>query len=117
MKGEEIVNAKISSTRLGYEDHGIFSADLQLDYGSSGQGFGGIAMDGWNEEKKEREGWPHGITFIGQLLHAVGAETWEALPGLHIRVKRRDGLARAVGHIIENKWFDIDEFIKIKGGE
>ena len=40
MRESSQANAKITSTHLGQEDHGIFTAWLQLDYGGSGQGFG-----------------------------------------------------------------------------
>ena len=32
--------AKIESTHLGYEDHGILTAHLYVDYGGSHQGIG-----------------------------------------------------------------------------
>ena len=37
----EIRNAVIQSTMLGYEDHGILTCFLHLDYSGAGQGFGG----------------------------------------------------------------------------
>lgn len=41
MKG----NAKIKSTMLGFEDHGIMTCFLQLEQASSGQCFGGYRLD------------------------------------------------------------------------
>ena len=42
---EEIKNAIITGTYLGIEDHGILTFWLYLDYGGSGQGFGGYQLD------------------------------------------------------------------------
>ena len=41
---EEIKNAIITGTYLGIEDHGILTFWLYLDYGGSGQGFGGYQL-------------------------------------------------------------------------
>ena len=41
-------NAIIEATALGPEGHGIFSAYLTLNYGGSGQAFGGYALDKHN---------------------------------------------------------------------
>ena len=38
-------NAKIKSTKLGYEDHGILTCFLILEQESSSQGFGGYRLD------------------------------------------------------------------------
>ena len=40
----ETKNAVIESARLTTDDHGCLSAWLMLDYGGSGQGFGGCAL-------------------------------------------------------------------------
>ena len=63
----EIVNARIRSTTLGVEDHGIFTAWLNLDYGGSGQGFGGWALDGKpvkRDAHSRRPGTAYGCEFI-----------------------------------------------------
>jgi hypothetical protein len=41
----EMELATIVSTSLGREDHGIFTFMLDLDYGGSGQGAGGYALN------------------------------------------------------------------------
>ena len=38
-------NAKIRSTHLGKEDHGIMTAYLSLDFGGGCQSFGGFAFE------------------------------------------------------------------------
>lgn len=62
--------AKITKTFLGYEDHGIFTFALTLDYGGSGQGAGHIVL---GDEHTDR--------FIKGVLSACGVDSWEQIPG------------------------------------
>ncbi len=108
----ETKNAKITSTMLGIEDHGILSCMIYLDYGGSGQGFGGYAMDQWSERHGRRIGAAYGAEFILRVLHAVGVERWEDLPGKHVRVRSTYSKVHAIGHIIEDRWFSPDDLAK-----
>jgi len=45
---------------------------LFLDYGGSGQAFGGYALDEWDESKGCRVGTSYGLQFIKEVLAAVG---------------------------------------------
>ena len=91
----EIRNARIKSTSLGREDHGIMTCYLHLDYGGSGQGFGGYVMG---------EG-AYGVNFITGILDTLEVSSWEKLPGTHLRVKASDSKVEYIGHIINDKWF------------
>lgn len=90
-------NATIESTRLGSEGHGILTIFVNLDYGGSGQSFGGHDLR------------PEGalLKWVENILRVVGAARWEDLVGLHCRVRRDNprGPVVAIGHIIEDKWF------------
>lgn len=90
----ETKNAIIESTMLGYEDHGILTYFLHLNYGGSGQGFGGYKL-----------GAEYTTKVIEGILKAVGVEKWEDLKGKHVRVNILQGKIEAIGHIIEDKWF------------
>lgn len=83
--------AKIRSTSLGYEDHGIFTACLDLDYGGSGQGAGLYALDQYDEETKERHGTAGGMDFIIGVMAACGVSTWEKVAGRTVIALREDG--------------------------
>lgn len=99
----QIQNGKIDSTMLGYEDHGILSFNIHLDYGGSVQGFGGIVLGKEN------------IITLFKGMQRIGFESWESLKGTLVRVEREDGYAGkiiGIGHIIENKWFYIGEIMK-----
>lgn len=94
--------AKIESTMLGTEDHGIFTAYLFVTYGGSGQGIGGYGLDEYSEEEKRRKGTAYGMEFVTRLMRACGVSSWEKLAGRTIYVlKDSDRLhARVLG--VEN---------------
>ena len=83
--------AKITKTALGYEDHGIFTAWLSLDYGGGGQGAGGYALDEYDEPKKRRVGHKCGMDFIIGVLAACGVDSWEKVAGRTVIALREDG--------------------------
>lgn len=92
----EIVNAKIESTNLGFEGHGVFSFMLHLDYGGGGQGFGGYALGGEYTNQ-----------VIKGILKTLDVENWEDLPGTFVRVKREQrGKIHEIGHLLDDKWFN-----------
>jgi|SRR3972149_1296728 len=79
--------AKIESTFLGFEDHGIFTAWLTLDYGGSGQGVG---LHTLSYNKDGHIGAPGGINYIIRILKACGVEEWGKLKGRTIYVIKED---------------------------
>lgn len=95
---------------LGYEDHGILTYFLYLDYGGSGQAFGGYALDEFarDEERKWSGRIPTSICgkSIKEILNVVGVEKWEDLKGKHIRVQAEHSKVHKIGHFLEDKWFD-----------
>lgn len=116
-----IVNARITGTMLGVEDHGILSSMVSLDYGGTCQGFGGYAFDepvfvktsadvtsGSRGDFKGRRGCAFGMEFIRRFLEVVGVDKWEDLKGRHVRVRKTDewGAIEAIGNIIKDDWFD-----------
>ncbi len=107
----EILNAKIDYTMLGIEDHGIMSFMIGLTFDGSGQGFGGYALDTWVESKKCRVGTAYGLDAIMQVMKVVGVSKWEDLKDKYVRVKKESFTSpiTSIGHIIENKWYDIEE--------
>lgn len=108
MSTSETKNARIESTMLGYEDHGILTCYLHLTFGGCRQGFGGYSMDapnGHRDANHRRIGTAYGMEFIARILETVGVTKWEDLKGKHIRVRGDMSSIEAIGHIIEDKWF------------
>lgn len=108
-------NAIIVSARITTEDHGLLSAWLMLDFGSSGQRFGG-----YNLFTPNNDIYPQNFAglFIWRCLEIADVERWEDLVGKTIRVRRDDGRIHAIGHIVKDNWFDpVAEFqsMKLKG--
>lgn len=96
-------NAKILSTFLGFEDHGILTAFVMLDYGGTVQGFGGWGLGG--------KGCAH---FVKRVLGVVGVQKWEELPGKHLRAFASHDKVSKIGHILNDSWFDpAEEFKKM----
>ncbi len=114
----EIKNAKIESTMLGIEDHGIMSFMLSLHYGNSGQGAGGFCLDTPIEQDGkfvQRIGTAEGMSLIMEILKIVGVEKWEDLPGKHIRVKAEQHKVFVIGNFLKDEWLDFQQyFIDIK---
>jgi hypothetical protein len=80
------VIAKIESTSLGTEDHGIFTCWLHVNYGGSGQGIGGYSLDGPSGDGYGRVGSAEGMNFIMRLMDACGVDDWKKLPGRTVYV-------------------------------
>lgn len=87
----ELYPARIEDTFLGYEDHGIFTAWLSLDFGGSVQGAGTYILDSPEDAdsgKYTRVGTAYGHDWIIQILRVVGVDRWEALQGKRVYALR-----------------------------
>ncbi len=94
---DAVRNAKILRTELGYRDGAGSSptAWVTLDYGGTIQGFGGYRLRGAATHD-----------FIYGVLSALKAPSWEALPGTPCRARLHDGMVVAIGHYLEDAWFE-----------
>lgn len=82
--------AKIDSTTLGVEDHGVMSAMIHCSWSGGGIGIGGYTLD---EPRRDDEGAfsgrfgsGYGLDQIMRILETAGVERWERLPGTRIIV-------------------------------
>jgi hypothetical protein len=105
----EVINAIIRKTSLGTEDHGILTCYIHLDYSGAIQTLGGWTFDtpiSVNGRFSHREGTAFGMEFINRILKTLRVDTWEKLPGTPVRVKKSFREVHAIGHFIEDRWFD-----------
>lgn len=107
----EIRNARIKSTMLGREDHGILTCYLNLEGDGWGCGFGGYAFDRYNQALKAREATEYGLAFIDEILKVTEVSSWEKLPGTYIRVDTEGwgGKIVRIGNLLKEQWFDPKE--------
>lgn len=101
-----VCNAIIESARITTEERGLLSAWLSLDYGGSGQGFGGFAL---YLPKSYRHHNPSGPNYAGHFIWRVmeiaGVSEWSQLKGKTIRVRQEHSTVHAIGHIVKDDWF------------
>ena len=105
MTDAEVKNAKIESARLGFgNEHGFLDHSLTLDYGGSGQAWGGYVLG-------FQAGWPGnslaGDTIIA-ILNTVGVSDWGDLCGKPIRALSSWSNVYGIGHYLKDKWVWID---------
>lgn len=105
---DKIENAVVKRTQLGIEDHGILSAWVHVGGFGWGQGFGGFALDRYDETRKKRVGAAPAGIFVRRVLETLGVEEWERLTGTPCRVRRDVALGpiNAIGHFTDDKWFE-----------
>ena len=101
----KIKNAVIKSVTIDDADRGFLNAWLHLDYGGSGQGFGGYTLY-LPKSFNHHHLLSHAGHFIWRCMEIGGVSKWENLQGKTIRVRIGDnGLIEAVGHIVNEDWF------------
>jgi len=93
----------IKSTHLGYESHGIFTLYAELDYGGSGQSFGGYALDQYDKTTDQRWGTDWGLEFIKRVMWVVGVSKWEEMVGQRVLALREDYLGSIKAIISEDQ--------------
>lgn len=106
----EPVNAIINNIDIQFS-HGMLSCYVFLDYGGSGQGFGGFVL--YNENFKG--GINAAGNFIFRVMQIAGVEHLDDAKGRTVRVIRDHSKVYAIGHIIKDDWYYPDkEFKELK---
>lgn len=109
----EILNAKITSTKLTMEDHGCLTFWIVLEGAGWGVSYGGYCIGhGYLGADEFTAGTGNGLEAMMRIMDVVGVDTWEDLIGKYVRVKN-NGCGKPVdiiGNIMKDKWFNIKEF-------
>jgi hypothetical protein len=105
MSKSEIKNAVIESASLNMND-GFLTVWLTLDYGGTGQGFGGYTLYLPKDWRHHNPAGPNCAGhFIARVLEIADVREWDRLQHRTIRVRTCDGLIEAIGHIVKDDWF------------
>ena len=100
----EIKNAVITSAEIRNDDHGCLTMWVTLDYGHSGQGFGGYVLyvppSSPHHDMKSYAG-----HFIDRCLRVAGVCKVSDMKGKTVRVDASMGKVDGIGHIINDDWF------------
>lgn len=116
----EIRNAKITDTSISMGDYGCLTFGITLEGDAFGVSYGGycighgfLGSDTFTAENGS------GLVAMMRIMDVVGVERWEDLKGKYVRFvdDAWGSPVRKIGNIIEDKWFDIDEFFKEYGKE
>ena len=100
-------NAIIRSATITSSDHGLLSAWLDLDYGGSGQSFGGYSLYlPANFKHHDLKGPNYAGHFIWRVMEVAGVEKWSDLVGKTVRVQAEHIKVHAIGHIVKDDWFN-----------
>ena len=104
METIEVKNAVIENVE--FDNERGMSVWVALDYGGSGQGFGGwllYAPKGWKAHENPGNFCGH---FLWRLFEVAGVSKWKDLKGKTVRVRSEHSKVHAIGHIVKNDWFD-----------
>lgn len=119
-----IKNAIIESVRVGFDRGFVLTCWLTLDYGGSGQGFGGFVLGGnvfsecaCNDHKNQVN---ICAEFLSNVLGICGVEDMKDCVGKTIRVetdseKDFGGNIVAIGHIVKDRWYNPTQSMKDMG--
>lgn len=115
----EILNAKITGTSLTMADHGCLVFWITVKGSGWGCNIGGFGIGKGYLGAKKFEGYAPGTEAIMRIMDTVGVDRWEDLKGCYLRVESDGwgGIITKIGHITDDKWFDLAEFFKSKSEE
>ncbi len=117
MSAIEVCNAVIESATITNDDHGLLTAWVFLDYGGSGQGFGGYALYLPKDFRAATNQKNYAGHFIWRVMEVAGVSEWSKLRGKTVRVKAEHGKVHEIGHIVKNDWFNpAADFERMKRG-
>lgn len=104
MKDIEIKNAVIESAEITMAERGILDCWLHLDFGGTGQCFGGYALylpKSFSHHQVLSMAGHH----IFRILEIAGVEKWSQLKGRTIRVEGSWSEIKRIGHIVKDDWY------------
>lgn len=105
------VNARITDTFLGIEDHGIFTFSISVELaGGSYCSIGNYCLSYTKDNKMHFDA--RNSEAICKILDVVGVDSWEKLKGEYIRVEVNGWGSEiyTIGNLMKDEWFNLKEF-------
>ena len=99
-----IKNAVIQSAEISIGDRGHLDCWLHLDFGGTGQGFGGFALylpKSYTHHSTMSVAGHH----IFRILEIADVSYWSDLKGKTIRVEGNWSSIKRIGHIVKDDWY------------
>lgn len=112
MENFKVQNAIIESVSLDTGDRDLLTCWLHLNYGGSGQGFGGHALYLPKSYKHATITGDYAGHFLYRCMQVAGVTEWSKIVGKSIRVKHTMSGIHAIGHITKEDWFCPSEDFK-----
>ena len=112
--GYKIENVKITGADLSMADHGVLCLAMPLEWGGCACVYGGIVLGHGYLGATEFEGSAKGTEYIMRIMDIVGVERFNQLKGKYARVATKGfgSSVKIIGNIIDDKWFDPEDFFK-----
>ena len=117
-EGYKIYNGIVKSVQLRLEDHDILTLYLWIRSEAGELMWGGRSFGSLYQIKKG----VHSSTednclaeYLLNIFDTLGVRGLDQLEGCHVRIaykERRQKVSSILGNILENKWFDSEEFVK-----
>ena len=111
----EITNVKIINASLTMADHGCLTFLITVEGSGIGVSLGGYCIgQGYLGAKEFKSENGKGLVAMMKIMDVVGVTKWEDLKGKYCRIKSDGWGSRVttIGNIIEDKWFDMEEFFQ-----
>ena len=107
----EILNAQIINTNLSMADHGCLTFDLCLNISDgSACSFGGYCIGHGYLGAETFTGSEKGTASLMKVMDVIGVDHWEYLKYKYCRVKVDGNRVVAIGNLMEDNWFNPEEF-------
>ncbi len=99
-------NAIVESVSIDDGERGLLTAWLNLNYGGSGQGFGGFTLYLPKDYHHFTNKGDFAGHFIFRCMEIAGVNKWQDIKGKTVRVRSNGQLIEEIGHIIKDDWFN-----------
>lgn len=111
MSRAELKNARVKRARLGYEDHGLLTYALDLDFDGTMQSYGNLLFSNRKEGVKVANAF--GGQMIMSTLDLLEVRTWDQVSGSVCRALCDWSMIYAIGHFQKDLWLEADHVYKM----